>query len=139
MASENEELYARGVDAFNRRDKAAWVETCHPEVESVPPRDWPEPRVAKGHDEVWDIMVANMAIFDSAELEIVGPITEGEGTLVAQLQGEMAGKTSGAPVVWSFHLVVTVRDGRALRLNWFTDRDEAFAAAGIERPRGEAP
>jgi ketosteroid isomerase-like protein len=131
VASENEELYFRGVDAFNRRDKKAWMQACHPEVESVPPRDWPEPHTVKGHDDVWDIMVTNMEIFETAELEIVGPIVEGEGTLVAQLEGQVVGKTSGAQVVWSFHQVVTIRDGKAVRFEWFTDRAEALEAAGL--------
>jgi ketosteroid isomerase-like protein len=128
------DLYLRGVDAFNRRDKEAWMRTCDPEVESVPPRDWPEPWTVRGHDDVWEIMVANMGIFEAAELKIVGPIVEGNETIVAQLQGETVGKTSGAPVLWSFHQVVTIRDGKAVRFNWFTDRDEALAAAGISDP-----
>ena len=131
MASENEELYRRGVDAFNRRDKEAWLEICDPEIESFPPREWPEPASVKGTDAVWDIIVDNMAIFDSAELKVVGPIEEGEGTLVALLQAEVVGRESGAAAVWSFHHLVTFRDGKAVRFDWFTERDEALEAAGI--------
>ena len=131
MASRNEELYRRGVDAFNRRDKEAWLQACDPEVESVPPREWPEPRSAKGADAVWDIIVANMGIFENAELKVVGPVAEGDGVLVAQLEGEMVGKTSGAAVLWSYHQVVTFRDGKAVRFDWFTNRAEAMEAAGL--------
>jgi ketosteroid isomerase-like protein len=136
VASENEELYRRGVAAFNRRDKEAWMAACDPEIESVPPRDWPEQATAKGHDGVWDIMVANMGIFDAAALEIVGPIDEGDGGLVGHLEGTMSGKESGAPVIWSFHQVVTIREGLAVRFDWFTDRAEALDAAGIGEPAG---
>ena len=131
MASENEEACRRGVDAFNRRDKEAWLEVVVPEVVSVPPREWPEPATAEGANAVWDIFVANMAIFENAELEIVGPVAEGEGTLVAQLEAEVAGKESGATAVWSFQQVVTYLDGKAVRFDWYTDRAEALAAAGI--------
>ena len=85
MASENEEMYRRGVDAFNRRDKDAWLQTVDPEIVSIPPREWPEPAAAEGADAVWEIIVANMGIFEDAELKVVGPIVEGEDTLVTQL------------------------------------------------------
>jgi ketosteroid isomerase-like protein len=137
MASENEELYRHGVNAFNRRDLEAWMEDVDPEVVSVPPRDWPEPAPVSGARAVWDIMVANMGIFENAELKIVGPVVEGEGTLVATLQGEVVGKESGASAVWSFHQLVTFRDGRAARFDWFVDRAEALEAAGIAEPAGE--
>ena len=31
-----------GLDAFNRRDKAAFVAICDSQVENVPPKEWPE-------------------------------------------------------------------------------------------------
>jgi ketosteroid isomerase-like protein len=41
MSQENVEAMRRGLDAFTRRDKAAWIAICDPDVENIPPRDWP--------------------------------------------------------------------------------------------------
>jgi ketosteroid isomerase-like protein len=43
---------------------------------------------------------------------------------------EMRGKASGAGVVYDYWLVVTYRNGKALRAEWFADRAEALEAAG---------
>ena len=50
--SEAVELARASVDAFNRGDKAKWLETCHPELENFPPREWPEARPTKGAEAV---------------------------------------------------------------------------------------
>lgn len=36
MSQENVEIFREALDAFNRRDKAAWVGLCDPEYENVP-------------------------------------------------------------------------------------------------------
>jgi ketosteroid isomerase-like protein len=43
----------------------------------------------------------------------------------------MRGKASGAKVVWSYWVVFTLRDGKAVRIEWFGDRAEALEAAGF--------
>jgi hypothetical protein len=43
----------------------------------------------------------------------------------------MRGKSSGADVLWSYWQVATFRRGRVVRAEWFTDRAEALAAAGL--------
>jgi hypothetical protein len=39
MSEENVEIVRRGTDAFNRRDKAAFIALCDPQVENVPPKE----------------------------------------------------------------------------------------------------
>ena len=38
---------------------------------------------------------------------------------------------SGVEVTWKQGWIWTVEDGRAVRLRWFNDQDEALAAAGV--------
>ena len=42
MSQENLKLFREALDAFNRRDRAAWLALYDPRFENVPPRDWPE-------------------------------------------------------------------------------------------------
>ena len=106
MSQENVDAAQKGLDAFNRRDKAAWLALNDPEVEAVPPRDWPESDPIRGREAVWDKVVAHM-------------------------RGEMHGKASGASVAFSYWTVGTFRSGKMLRTEWFANRVDALEAAGL--------
>ena len=59
-------------------------------------------------------------------------IDAGADTVAAQVSAEVRGIASGASVPWSYWQVVTFRDGKALRIEWFADRAEALSAVGLE-------
>jgi hypothetical protein len=131
MSQENVETLRQAVDAVNRRDKGLWRAACDPEIENIPPRDWPESEPTRGPDAIWDFYVEAM---DSWGTGIYGysEITEvSRDVLVAHIRGELRGKVSDAPVTWSFWQVVKMRNGTAMRIEWFTDRSEAVEAAGL--------
>ena len=46
------------------------------------------------------------------------------------MSAEMRGKASGAKVAWGYWQVVTFRNGKPLRIEWFSERAEALAAFG---------
>ncbi len=52
MSQENVKLFHDAFDAFNRRDRSAWLELYDPEFQNIPPRDWPESAAIKGPDAV---------------------------------------------------------------------------------------
>ena len=60
MSQENVDAAQKALDAFNRRDKAAWLVLNDPEVEVVPPRDWPESDPIRGREAVWDFYIENI-------------------------------------------------------------------------------
>jgi ketosteroid isomerase-like protein len=130
------ESYKAGLDIFNRRDKEAWLAITTPELENHPPREWPEASVLRGSEAVWDFF---MEIFDTWEpttLELCGPIEEGEDIVVAPLRADLRGRGSGLEVEWAYFQVNRFRDGRLERIDWFKDREEALAAAGIVASTG---
>lgn len=57
MPEENVERMRRSFDAFSRRDKAAWLGLCDPDLEWVPIPNWPEPPT-RGREAVWDFVIA---------------------------------------------------------------------------------
>lgn len=71
--------------------------------------------------EPWD-----EAIYDYGEV-----IEAGNDKIVAHQRAKMRGKASGASVDWSYWHVFTLRHGKVLRWEWFTDRTEAREAAGL--------
>lgn len=131
MSKENVESLRQGLDAFNRRDRAAWLALCDPELENVPPRDWPESDPIRGREAVWDFYLEGNEPWEDSPFEYVEIIDAGNDKVVADLRREVRGKASGASVAWSYWQVGTIRNGKMLRLEWFTDRAEALEAAGL--------
>jgi len=136
MPRGNLEILREALEAFNRRDKEAFVALCDPDIENVPPADWPEREVARGRDAVWDFYVANNEPWGDAPFEFVQPIDTGSDTIALKTRGDMRGTASGASVEWSFWQVATFRDGRVLRVEWFADEAEALEAAGLPPAHG---
>ena len=131
MSDENVDVLRRLLDAFNRRDRRAWLELADPGVENIPPRDWPESDPTRGREAVWDFYVEAFETWEQAAIVPVELIDAGDDEVVTHLRGEMRGQASGADVIWSFWQVSTFRDGKALRVEWFADRAEALEAAGL--------
>jgi ketosteroid isomerase-like protein len=125
------EFFRSGLDAYNRRDKDAWLDFADPEIENHPPREWPESSVTKGPEAVWDFLVQNFETFDAGDVELAGPIEEGDDAVLAPLRADVRGQASGVEVEWAYFQVTTVRDGKATKMAWFGDRDEAREAAGL--------
>jgi ketosteroid isomerase-like protein len=130
MSKENVEGLRQSLDAFNRRDRAAWLVLCDPELENVPPRDWPESDPTRGREAVWDFYVEGNEPWEDSPFEYAELIDAGN-KVVADLRREVRGKASGASVAWSYWQVVTFRNGKLLRIEWFADRAEALEAGGL--------
>jgi ketosteroid isomerase-like protein len=131
MSQENVECLRLAFDAFARRDRAAFLALCDPEVEDVPPRDWPESDPTRGREAVWDLYVKNNEIWGEGAIKPVELIEAGDDRVVAHAQGDMQGQASGAAVAWSYWQMVTFRHGKLLRIEWFADRVEALEAVGL--------
>jgi ketosteroid isomerase-like protein len=132
MSQENVKIFQEALDAFNRRDRAAFLAVCDPEYENVPPRDWPESAPIRGPESVWDFFVQAQEPWEETRFTVGELIDAGTDKVVAEQRAEMRGKTSGAGVVWSYWHVLTLRDGKALRSEWFVHRAEALQAAGLQ-------
>lgn len=100
--------------AFNRRDKeAAWLESCDPEFENVPPPDWPESAAIRGPEAVWDFYVESQDPWEGSVFEL-GEVIDAGDKLVFEIRANMRGKASGAGVAWCYWQVLTLRRGKIL-------------------------
>ena len=132
MSQENVETMRRGVDAFDRRDKAAWLATFAPDAVMVPAREWPENAPIRGAEAIWDFYVEVNAAWEEDPYELGEIIEARDDTVVANARREARGKASGAGVTFSYWLVLTFRHGKTIRIEWFADRAGALEAAGLE-------
>ena len=129
MSQENVEDLRRALQAFAQGDKAQWDELCDPDVEVVPIGDWPEGEI-RGRDAAWDFFVATEEPWEPGSYEMT-EVFENDDHVVARLQRDMRGKSSGVEVHYDYWLVVTSRNAKALRLEWFEKRADALEAAGL--------
>jgi ketosteroid isomerase-like protein len=131
MSQENVESMRQSLDAFNRRDKTAFLATFDSEAELLPASGWPENAPIRGAEAIWDFTVETIGAWEEGSAELGEIIESGTDTVVANIWRETRGKASGAVVAFSYWLVATFRDGMTIRAEWFADRAEALEAAGL--------
>lgn len=132
MSRESVEIVRRALDAFNRRDKAAWTALCDPAIEWSPPREWPESTSVRDPDAIWAFMSELDAPWQRGDYMLSEVIEGDAGRVAGRVERQVRGKNSGAVAEFAYWIVVTVRAGRMLRCDWFSDRAEALEAAGVE-------
>jgi ketosteroid isomerase-like protein len=138
MSQENVEIVRLSFEAVSRRDKAAFLALCDPEVKTVPLRDFPESAPTRGVEAVWDLFVELQGSWRKGALKPVELIEAGADRVVAHAYGEMLGEASGATVAASVWSVVTFGNRKMLRIDWFAERAEALDAAGLSEQDAHA-
>jgi ketosteroid isomerase-like protein len=121
------------VEAYNRRDFDAAVESFDPAIEWVlPERQGYDSCV--GPDQIIKFWEGIDETFD--ELRLIPQEWVDAGDRVAtRLRHYGIGKGSGVEIDTElYHQVATFRDGTIVRLEYFADWSEALAAAGVEQP-----
>jgi ketosteroid isomerase-like protein len=130
MSHENAVSVRKSLEAFDRRDRAAFVSRRDPACEVIPDRNWPEAGVIRGREASWEfyVSVAEALGLSSDDAEI---IDAGGDKVVTHRGAQAHGQTSGAGVVFDYSVVTTFRDGQIFREQWFADRPAALEAAGL--------
>jgi len=129
MSGENAEIVRRHVEAWNRRDRAAYVASFRPDAEI----DWSRARalyrgVYRGReqqkafwDEFWSTFEDSQQIHD---------LTEAGSEVVVWNTSHMWGR-DGIEVTARSAIVFTVENGEITRLRLFHEQAEALEAVGV--------
>jgi uncharacterized protein len=122
---ENVEVVRRIYAAWQRGESAGqWMDR---DIEYVNPHDAVEQGVLRGRKSFARVTES----FDEVSFEPERFVGAGEKVVViAKLRGR--GRASGIETETVQGYVWTVRDGKAVRFEWFRDPLEAMAAAGLE-------
>ncbi|MGA9636112.1 MAG: nuclear transport factor 2 family protein [Solirubrobacterales bacterium] len=131
MSEENVEIVREGYERFVATgelapdlatDDFAWdMSNFH---------GWPEQQVYEGTDGVAAFLSEWVGAFEDWELELEALHDAGD-RVVALVHQRGKSKEAGMPVEMSFAQVWTLRDGKQARMEMYSDRDEALAAAGL--------
>jgi ketosteroid isomerase-like protein len=131
MSQENVEKAQAFIEAYNRRDFDAAVESFDPEIDWVlPPRQSFDS--CRGPDEIIRFWEGIDETFD--ELRLVPQEHVDAGDRVAtRLRHHGRGKRSGAEIDEEmYHQVATFSDGTIVRMEYFGEWSEALEAVKLE-------
>ena len=133
MSRENVDSFKRGLDAYNRRDLDALLETLDPDVEWHPALAvllGGEQTVFRGHQGVRESIKEEDEALSEFQFEVSELRDPGESVLAIG-RARVRGKKSRVPVETDFFVLVDHRDGKAIRLRTYFDLKEALEAAGL--------
>ena len=127
MSQENVDKARAFIDAYNRRDFDAAVESFDPEIDWVLPAHQSSDS-GRGPDEVRRFWEGLDETFEELRLHPQEFVDDGD-QVATRLRSNGRGKGSGVVVEGElYHQVVTFRDGRMVRIEYFTDWDQALEA-----------
>jgi ketosteroid isomerase-like protein len=129
MSRSNIEVVRAIYDRFRAGDGEGALSLIDPEIEVHDRPEIPDPQVYRGHEGVLDSLRTSRLAFD--ELDVVPEefVEAGERVIVV-FRFEGTGRESGVPIVQRLCHAWTLRDGRAVRVEVHSGRDEALRAAG---------
>lgn len=130
MSQENVEVVRSHIEAWNRRDRAAYVASFRSDAEI----DWSRARalyrgVYRGREQQKDFWDEFWSTFEDSQLEIHN-LTEAGSEVVVWNTAHMWGR-DGIEVTATRALVFTVENGEITRLRLFQERAEALEAVGL--------
>jgi ketosteroid isomerase-like protein len=132
VSAENVDVVRRSYEAFNRGDLDGALDVMHPEVEwqtyIVP---GPGGGTYHGRDGVRQLWSDARSVFGEFRNEPERFFDVPPDRVVAFVRICGVGKESGVPVEARIAHLITLRDGMAIRVRSFEDRDEALRAAGL--------
>jgi ketosteroid isomerase-like protein len=133
MSQENVEVFRHGVEAWNRRDlDGLFGEVWDPEIEFDFSRyeGWPEARTLRGEAEVRAFLEQWRDTFSDYRFEVERYVHAGSRVLALCSQ-RGAGRDSSGVAMMNFAQIATVKDGRIVRLENYSNRNEALEAVGL--------
>ena len=129
MSQENVEVVRQILEAFNRRDWAAWESRHYPEVEWCDPAELPGGGVQHGVGAIrrfFDELVENEWHVEVDDLQSVG-----HDRVLMRGRSVFVGRVSGVPIEDALFQLFELEDGRVHRIRVFRSRTEALEAVEL--------
>ena len=130
MSEENVRTFQQGTAAYNRGDWTAALTTMDPNVEFDLTRVAPDGQTYRGYEGVRRFWLMLRDVFGELQID-VEEIIDGGDTLVTRVRLRSTGKASGAMTEDVLYQDFTLRQGKAVRAQFFRERAEALDAAGL--------
>jgi ketosteroid isomerase-like protein len=137
MSRENVAVAREGYQALNEAYRTgdfltAIEKACHPDVVLKTSGMFPETGEYHGHEGMREFTANQAEAFEEMSIQPEEFIDAGDKVVVPVRFGGKA-RHSGIQAEFSVVHVWTLRDGKALRLDMYQNRDEALEAAGMRK------
>ena len=130
MSQDNLDIVRRIYEVWGEEGSPVSSGLLDPEIEWVNPPEAVEPGTRRGIEEFATAARTVADTFEEVGVEIERLMDAGERVVViATLRGR--GRGSGADVERRQGYVWTIREGKAVRFEWFNDPAKAMEAAGL--------
>ncbi|MGH2960592.1 MAG: nuclear transport factor 2 family protein [Solirubrobacterales bacterium] len=131
MLEETVDIARRAFEAFNR-DREAWLEMCADDCELHSLRTQLEGRPYRGREELRQFLVDTDEQWEYVRLE-ANEIRDAGEQVVALCDFKAKGRASGVELEFAVGMVMATREGKITYGRFYSDPDEALAAAGLSR------
>lgn len=132
MSEANVELIRAVYERFQAGDQDGALALLDPAVEVHDRPEIPDPQVYHGREGVLAALQVSEETFEGLVLEPEEYVDAGDQVvLVFRFQG--TGRESGVPIDERLVHLWTIRDGKAVRMEVKSSREEALRAAGLSR------
>jgi uncharacterized protein len=130
MSQENVEAVRAMFDAFSRGDTPAVLKLVDPSVVFTPIPDTPDVQTFHGHEGLEQGMAQTIEVWDdfSAELRETRDLDD---HVLASLRWWGRGPTSGMQMEVDICALYTFRNGKVVRLQFFSSEQQALDAVGL--------
>jgi ketosteroid isomerase-like protein len=132
VSSGNVEIVRATYEAFNHKSREEMLEFLDPGIEwdesDLPAR---RPGVYHGHEGIISLLEENATLWENICIAI-DDIAEGDDRVIAFIRAKGRGRNTGIDVELASAQVWTIRDGKAVHVRLYLDREEALQAAGLK-------
>jgi ketosteroid isomerase-like protein len=130
MSKENVELARARMAAWNAGDMEAFHEFSDPGIIVRPPEGWPEPGPFVGREAVIRQFEQLRETFDADAIEQVSDFIDIGDRVAVRFRWRTVGQGPEAKLEWT--VILTVRKGKVLSVDYFWDHSEALEALGLK-------
>lgn len=132
MSQENVEVVRESWDAWLRGDLSRLFNTYDPDIvwDTTHYRDWPESSY-EGIEGVERFLTEWLAVWDDYEVGIDEIFPAPDQRVVVLFWHRGRGRASGLAMEWHAAQIITVRDGKLIRIDNYEDRAEALEVVGL--------
>jgi uncharacterized protein len=129
--SDNVDIVRGLHEAWNHGEDLVELGVIDEDIEYVNPPDAMEPGTRRGREGWTRAMGMILESYDDAHIEVERILDAGQRVVVLATF-QVRGRGSGVPMERQQGYVWTLRDGRAVRFEWYFGHERALAAAGLE-------
>ena len=132
MSQENVELVKAAIEAYIAGDRDAHLDFYTEDVEGYPDVSrFPEAKPFRGREEFRSFLAEIEEGWEGGASAVIREVFAVGDRVVARMDWGGRGRTSGIDLRSNLTSIMTVRDGKVAKIEWFFDHAQALEAVGL--------